>query len=411
MFHLLTNEEPTPLDTPLPGSLRGRNPNISQRVEDIIIKSMQLDPNRRFQSAAAMQTALQSCLAPPVGVVSYPASANHVPAPVPVPVPAAPSPSATLVVPIGGKVCPVCGYINRATAKFCALDGKPLPDEASIASAMQNAKRAAGAGRPAMNQVPAGRGGVNANTVRADALYDQGLRAYNNGNYAQALACIREAVQLDHPTYPRYYKLGETYRRLNQLPEAIGAFQKAASIRPCYDAYFQIGLAERDLKHFSAAASAFTQARKFEPQNPAVACQLGIIAMEQSDYMTAERELRSGLQIQSRHYLLRYSLGQLYVREERWNEAINELQEAVLLSANQAEAWHELGKALFSARRYPEAVRALEQARAQGLATADVYRLSAQCYEKTSNRKQAKEFAKKALQINPNDTVASRLAR
>jgi tetratricopeptide (TPR) repeat protein len=409
MYHLLTNEEPTPLDTPLPGSLRGRNPLISPRVEEIVIKSMQLDPNRRFQSASAMQTALQSCLPAAASVSGQIAITNHVPA-----IPAALSPGATLVVPVGGKVCPDCGFINRATAKFCALDGKPLPGDASIASAVQNAKRAVGAGKPGIQAAPAAapiRSGVNPNSARADALYDQGLREYNNGNYTLALTCIREAVQLAPPTYARFYKLGETHRRLNQLRDALSAFQKAANLRQCYDVYFQIGLAQRDLRQFSAAASAFMQARTFEPQNPAVACQLGIIAMEQNDYTTAERELRSGLQVQSRHYLLRYSLGQLYIREKRWNDAITELQEAVQLGPNQAEAWHELGKAFFGARRYPEAVQALEQARAQGLATADVYRLSAQSYEKTSNRKQAREFAKKALMLNPNDADARRLAR
>ncbi len=412
MYHLLTNEEPTPLDTPPPGSLRGRNPHLSQSVEEIVIKAMQLDPNRRFQTAAAMQKALQSCLPAPVSAGVHAGSANHVPA-API-APAAPSPGATLIVPVGGKVCPVCGYINRPTAKFCALDGKPLPSDAALASSVQQALKAAGPARPAPNPAPMPQArpqGVSAATARADALYDQGVREYNNGNYAKALPLIREAVQLDHPTYARYYKLGETYRRLNQIQEALSAFQKAAAIRPCYDVYFQIGLAQRDLKQYSSAMSAFMNARKYESQNPAIPCQLGILAMEQGDYMTAERELRSGLQLQSRHYLLRLSLGQLYNREQRWNDAILELQEAVQLGPNQPEAWHELGKAFFGARRYQEAAHALEQARAQGLATAEVYRLSAQCYEKTGNRKQAKEYAKRAMLINPNDADAKRLAR
>ncbi len=410
MAHLLTNEEPTPLDTPPPGSLRARNPAISQRVEEIVIKAMQLDPNRRFQSASAMQTALQSCLSTPAAASNHPTSANHAQ-----PSPAAPSPGATLVVPVDAKICPKCGYMNRASAKFCKVDGEPLPnDNASISSAVQSARRAMAAGKPAVNVAPVmaqAKAGVNQNTKRADALYDQGLRDYNNGKYQQALTCIREALLLDQPTYARCYKLGETYRRLNQQADAVAAFQRAANLRPCYDAYFQIGLAQRDLKQYSAAVAAFTQARKFEPQNPAVACQLGILAMEQNDYVTAERELRSGLQLEGRHYLLRYSLGQLFNREQRWDEAIIELQEAVHLSPPQAEAWHELGKAFFGARRYPDAVKALEQARALGLASVDIYRLSAQAYEKISNRKQAKEFAKKVLLVNPNDADAKRLAR
>ncbi len=347
MYHLLTNEEPTPLDTPPPGSLRGRNPHLSQSVEEIVIKAMQLDPNRRFQTAAAMQKALQSCLPAPVSAGVHAGSANHAPA-APT-APAAPSPGATLIVPVGGKVCPVCGYINRSTAKFCALDGKPLPSDAALASSVQQALKAAGPARPAPNPAPMPQArpqGVSAATARADALYDQGVREYNNGNYAKALPLIREAVQLDRPTYARYYKLGETYRRLNQIQEALSAFQKAAAIRPCYDVYFQIGLAQRDLKQYSSAVSAFMAARRYESQNPAIPCQLGILAMEQGDYMTAERELRSGLQLQSRHYLLRLSLGQLYNREQRWNEAISELQEAVQLGPNQAEAWHELGQGI-----------------------------------------------------------------
>ncbi|HEU5199198.1 MAG TPA: serine/threonine-protein kinase, partial [Ktedonobacterales bacterium] len=102
MYHLLTNEEPTPLDTPPPGSMRSHNPALSQTIEDIVIKSMQLDPGRRFQSATAMQTALQSCLGIPSSAAIHPASAsvnhagtNHA-APAAL---AAQNPGATLVVP------------------------------------------------------------------------------------------------------------------------------------------------------------------------------------------------------------------------------------------------------------------------------------------------------------------------
>ncbi len=402
MYHLLTNEEPTPLDTPMPGSLRARNPQLSQAVEEIVIKAMQLEPARRFQSAAAMQTALQSCLGTPVTSVSQPASLNHTTQP---PAPAAQSPGATLIVPVDGKFCPVCGYLNRPTAKFCAKDRTPLTGAVAPHAA---SARAARAGAPPM---PAIRPAANPQNAHADALYAQGLRDYNNGNYMQALANIREALRQGSPTYARCYKLGETYRRLGQVQEAINAFEQAASIKPCYEVYFQIGLAQRDLKNLSAAASAFAKARQYDPQNPAVPCQLGIIAMEQGNYVAAEREFRSGLQLQHRHYLLRFSLGQLYMREQRWNDAIIELQEAVNIDPNQAGAWFELGRAFLGARRHAEAIQALEQARAQGIATAELYSLLARCHHETGNRKQARDFARKALVINPNDAEARRLAR
>src|SRR2546421_8329422 len=97
MYHLLTNREPDPIQTPAPGSIRAKNPRLRTvqtatgvvcPVERVIIKAMQQDPAQRFQNAEAMRVALQSCLP-----YTTPASTIQIPAI---------SPSATIVVPAGG---------------------------------------------------------------------------------------------------------------------------------------------------------------------------------------------------------------------------------------------------------------------------------------------------------------------
>ncbi len=413
MYHLLTYEEPIPLDTPLPGSLRRKNPQISQAVENIVIKAMQLDPNSRFQTAAAMQNALQSCLGIPATVAAAAAPVISVqthPTPAVTPIQ---QPGSTLVVPHDGKICPTCGFVNRPTAKFCAQDRTPLNNAAS--NLVQAARAAIGASRPAPQPVPAAsqsrRPAASPNAARAENLQALGQTEFTKGNFVQALNYFREALTLAPGTYQRYYKLGETHRRLGQLQEAANAFQEAARLSPSYEVYFQIGLAERDLKRYQAAVAAFNQARNYEPHNPAIPCQLGILALEQNDYVTAERELRAGLQQQSRHYLLRFTLGQLFVREKRWNEALAELEEAVQLSPNQAEAWFELGRANEGAGRYESAAQALEKAIALGLKTESAYTLIAKCYHKTGNRKLARDAAGKAIAINPANQEAKKLLR
>src|SRR6266700_4043847 len=94
MYHLLTNYEPDPIQTPAPGSIRAKNPRlrtvrIGNRVvcpvEQVIIKAMQQDPAKRFQIADAMRVALQYCL---------PNSAT----PSTVQIPAVSSPNATILV-------------------------------------------------------------------------------------------------------------------------------------------------------------------------------------------------------------------------------------------------------------------------------------------------------------------------
>src|SRR3989442_5138233 len=109
MYHLLTNREPDPIQTPPSGSILAKNPRLRTvqiggrvvcPVEQVIIKAMQQDPAHRFQSAEAMRMALQHCL---------PNSAT--PATVQIP---AISPNATIMVPVGAElICPKCGLRNR----------------------------------------------------------------------------------------------------------------------------------------------------------------------------------------------------------------------------------------------------------------------------------------------------------
>src|SRR5258708_533703 len=123
MYHLLTNREPEPIQTPQPGAILGKNPRLRTiqvagrqicPVEQVIIKAMQQDPAQRFQNAEAMRMALAQCL--PAGVVVAPTTVQ---------IPAI-SANSTIVVPAQSAppasvnvVCPKCGYVNRPGAKFC----------------------------------------------------------------------------------------------------------------------------------------------------------------------------------------------------------------------------------------------------------------------------------------------------
>lgn len=125
MYHLLTNFEPDPIQTPAEGSIKAKNPRLRTitvngrvlcPVERVIIKAMQQSPAQRFQNAEAMRVALHQCLP---GAVA---------APMTIQIAAAASPNATMIVSAqtDGIVCPKCGFKNRPGAKFCKRDGQPL---------------------------------------------------------------------------------------------------------------------------------------------------------------------------------------------------------------------------------------------------------------------------------------------
>lgn len=71
IYHLLTEDEPDPIVTPQVGSILAKNPRLHTiqvdgkivcPIEQVIIKSMQQDPELRFQNANAMRRALEYCL-------------------------------------------------------------------------------------------------------------------------------------------------------------------------------------------------------------------------------------------------------------------------------------------------------------------------------------------------------------
>lgn len=153
MYHLLTNQEPEPIQTPATGSILAKNPRLHtvlingkyvSPVEQVIIKAMQQNPAQRFQNAEAMRVALQHCLLNQAQA-----------APTTIQIPAI-SPNATIVVPATAAaevVCPKCGYYNRPGAKFCKRDGQPLT-QGAIAVPPQ--MRASTAARPAADGPAAG---------------------------------------------------------------------------------------------------------------------------------------------------------------------------------------------------------------------------------------------------------------
>ncbi|HET9921611.1 MAG TPA: protein kinase, partial [Ktedonobacteraceae bacterium] len=345
MYHLLTNYEPDPIQTPAPGSILAKNPRLRTvqignktvcPVEQVIIKAMQQDPANRFQNAEAMRMALQHCL---------PNQAT--PATISIP---AISPNATIIMPVNntanaststspangnGPICPRCGFVNRPGARFCKLDGQPLVQGATAVPPQVNTRtgpRPAIISRP-VQPIPArpaqpiqarpvqpirarpvqnGQSGQPAQrgrsipsrpvagAVSAPAAVDPavalrlGRQYLANKNYLEAIRQFKLA-QGRSASYEALYNLGRAYRQYAQtlrnsdkrlsdenMKLATEQFVEATRIKPdAVDAFFQLGMSYRDLGLYSQAIQVFQQARQLAPQDEAIYYQLGMVAAEQ----------------------------------------------------------------------------------------------------------------------------------
>ncbi len=428
MYHLLTNYEPDPIQTPAMGSIRAKNPRLRTvrvnntvvcPIEQVIIKAMQQDPAQRFQNAEAMRTALQHCL---------PNAAS----PATVQIPAVGSANATIIVPTNGNgvVCPKCGFLNRPGAKFCKRDGQPLTQGARAVppqARSQAAVRAPILARPITSQPIRARPVTVGAPAQGDpaAASRLGLQYLNAKNYVESINSFRQALGLGKPSYDVLYNLGRAYRQYGQSVKEknkklfndnlrLAAEQFEAAIRlkaDALDASFQLGMCYRDMALYTQAAATFKKAQQLAPGDPAIYYQLGMVALEQGYNSEAEGYFLEGLKITPDHALILTSLGRLYTRSNQPRLAITALRQATQREPALSEAWYELGRAHMEAREWKLALSALEAARQLSPDVANIYSAMAACYQKMNKKAEARQKVREALQIDPNNAEASRVQK
>ncbi len=426
MYHLLTNYEPDPIQTPASGSILAKNPKLRTvqvgnktvcPVEQVIIKAMQQEPAQRFQNADAMRNALLHCLPnyAPQATVQIPAV----------------SPQATIVVPVSGLICPKCGYQNRPGAKFCKRDGQPLMQGATTVPPQVNIRAAARApiqARPVQqpirsNQPIRARPVAVSSAPNPDTAYRLGLQNLNSKNYVEAVNQFK--IALSRPSYDVLYNLGRAYRQYGQslkdqnpkgfkenLTLAAEQFEEATRLKPdALDAYFQLGMCYRDLELYDKASNAFKKALQLAPNDPANYYQLGMVSMEQGYNHQAEAYFLEGLKIKPDHALILIALGRLYSKMRQHSSAITVLRQATKAEPMLAEGWYELGRAHMQIKEWKQALSALEQARQRNPEAIDTYIAMAQCYIKTNRKVEARQMIREALQRDTQNAEALRLQK
>lgn len=453
MYHLLTNHEPEPIQTPAQGSILAKNPHLRTveiqgklfcPVEQVIIKAMQQAPDQRFQNAEAMRAALQHCL-PNQGAATT------------IQIPAL-SPNATIIVPtytpsVAGVVCSRCGLLNRPGAKFCQRDGQPLapggrsvPPQVKVAtprppmpirarpvqqtSAPSANPAAAGTAAPAQTITyqaahPAATSNGAGAPVDPQAAYRLGVQFLGSKHYAESINQFKLALAHGLETYDAQFNQGRAYRQYGQMLKdkdkslcseqlklAAEHFEKAITIkRDAVEAYFQLGMTYSDLGLYDRAATAFSTAQRYAPRDSALYFQLGMVASNRGYIREAEGYYLEGLNINPDHFLILTALGRLYMNSNRPQLAIGALQQVTQREPDQWEGWFELGKAHMKAREWKRALSALEMARQLSPDASEIYSAMGTCYLKIKNVAEARKMAHESLQHNPTNPEAIRLQK
>ncbi|MGZ3678561.1 MAG: protein kinase domain-containing protein [Ktedonobacterales bacterium] len=410
MYHLLTGHEPVPLQTPAPGSLRQLQPSLSAATEDVVIRAMQIDPQRRFQTAAEMKDAIGRCLdamaiaapaAPSPGgsrqnaPVVLPRGAGMSPAsPASRVAASAPAKRGGAVAPAVGRACPSCGYVNRANARFCARDGEPL-----VASAQRVARAV-----PATAVVPALGGTAELHVQRA-------TESFSAGRYSQTILQCAQAIAAGRATYDVYLMQAQAYTALGRFAEAARVFAQAAALRPTAEALAREGVAWRKAGDLGQAQIALTRARALDPRDAELAYQLGMVCVELGQLAQAEGELRDALTMRPNDAPALVGLGRVAAARSQLNDALALFDRALAADPKNADARLERGRVLLARQRPSEAIPVLEEAARLAPGSVEAHTLLGVSYHAVGRRAQARQSLQRAVALDANATEARRLLK
>lgn len=239
------------------------------------------------------------------------------------------------------------------------------------------------------------------------ASEDQAARVQNYMSSAINLA--KRAVEVGPKEVSNYSNLGSVYRSLLGLVEGVDklaedAYLSAVDLRPGDASYFnEIGsmyLASADL-YRSMAASGGPNAAKL---------QAGISpALEKS-----EDNFKKAIDISSNFGMAIYSLGGVYERQGRINEAISQLEKITPFNANQPSLAFELGLLYYRAGQKDKSLSELQRAIVLSPNFANARWYAALIYEERADFDSAIEQLEKIIsseENKSNETVLAKLAQ
>ena len=177
--------------------------------------------------------------------------------------------------------------------------------------------------------------------------------SYNlHGNLMTILGKNEESekyYKLSIETYEKYLdpylSLGKYYMLQRNTEEAILYFENALSVDPTEtEVYIWLGQAYLDLEEYEKAIDILGRASSKLKGNASILYNLALSYFKREDYETALTTNEEVIAMEEVDTLIQskaYNLtGQIYVKQEKYNEAVKILEEAVTKNPNNCEGYH-----------------------------------------------------------------------
>ena len=211
------------------------------------------------------------------------------------------------------------------------------------------------------NAIPAMRLAIQRDPQSEKYRFAYAVLLTNSNAPGAAVIRLEESLQKFPSSSRLWFALGFANFRLDKNDEAERALRKAIDLDPKFaPAFAYLGLIRAKTGAYGEAITLYENALRADSKLAVVHHLIADAMLKQNtDASAVEKHLRQAVTMDPTFTPARLSLGKLFMRAQRWSEAVVELEQVVKLDPNVPEAYYQLGLAYGRLKRAADAQTAM----------------------------------------------------
>lgn len=251
------------------------------------------------------------------------------------------------------------------------------------------------------------------------ALNNRGFAYMQQKDIQKAFKDFDAALQLDPKSVTAYNNRGLTWYHAGKYEQAVQDFTAAIELEPNSVKYFthrrdawlklgrnQEAQADKDRIVWIQRLNQLNQVIATQPLQPLPYLMRGEHAAAAGDIQQASADFHKALELNPMFARAHVGLGGLALKQQKYEEALKECNEAIRLEASQ-EAYSARGDAYANLQQYEQAVADYAQARRFDPSVARVYLKWSEQLRRNGKTEQAEQAYQRALELDPSLATTS----
>ena len=231
---------------------------------------------------------------------------------------------------------------------------------------------------------------------------EKGYKYNNQGDYRQAIECLRKAIELDPQYAWPWNNMGYAYNELGDYNKAIEYCQKAIELDPKFARpWNNMGYAYDDLGDYNKAIECYRKAIELDPKDALPWNNMGYAYDHLGEYNKAIECCRKAIELDPKFARPWNNMGHAYDDLGDYNKAIECYRKAIELDPKYARPWNNMGYAYKKSGDYDKAAECYRKAIELDPKDAYPWNNMGTVYYHLGNYQKAVECFRKAVELDP----------